>query len=363
VWLAGLTIRAFRNLASLDLEIPPEGAVIIGGNGHGKTNLLEAIYYLVLFRSLRGARDQELVKFGEAGFFLAADRNSGDVGLPLQRITAGYEGTTRRKKVTVGGAQVAKLSEAVGQVLAVPFSPADSGIVTSGPGSRRRYLDILLSVSERGHLARLSAMRLALKQRNAALRRGRGDEARAFDQPFADAAAAIAMARRCWAERWGGRFRELSAELGEPATSEMRHHSQASPGDGAEGWLRLLAASLDRDLHRGATTAGPHRDDLRLTLGERDLRTFGSAGQHRTGAIALRLLEAETLTAAHGTAPVALYDDVFAELDGNRQERLLRLIREVLPGQAMVVAPRDAEVPAGLFDRPRWQITGGVLER
>jgi DNA replication and repair protein RecF len=251
----------------------------------------------------------------------------------------------------------------VGHLLAVPFSPADNAIVASGPGARRRYLDVLLSVSERGYLSHLSQLRLALKQRNAALRRSRPDESRAFDQPLAAAAAAIGQARRCWAERWSHRFTELCAALGESAAVRMRHQSQAAPDDGSDGWTRMLAASLDRDLRRGATTVGPHRDEIRLTLGERDLRTYGSAGQQRTGAIALRLVEAETLREAHGTAPLALYDDVFAELDGERQERLLRLIRDMLPGQAIVVAPREAEVPTGLLDRPRWRIEGGMLER
>jgi DNA replication and repair protein RecF len=106
---------------------------------------------------------------------------------------------------------------------------------------------------------------------------------------------------------------------------------------------------------------GPHRDDLRLSLGGRHLRTFGSAGQQRTAAIALRVLEAETLAAARGRTPIALYDDVFAELDEARQTRLLELIRAVLPGQAIVAAPRDAEVPAALFDRPRWQMREGRI--
>ncbi len=110
------------------------------------------------------------------------------------------------------------------------------------------------------------------------------------------------------------------------------------------------------------TTVGPHRDDLALRLAGRDLRTFGSAGQQRTAAIALRLLEAEALTAARQATPIALYDDVFAELDGDRQSRLLELIRETLPGQAILTAPREAEVPAALLTLPRWKMRGGRLE-
>jgi DNA replication and repair protein RecF len=111
------------------------------------------------------------------------------------------------------------------------------------------------------------------------------------------------------------------------------------------------------------TTVGPHRDDLVLTLDERDLRTYGSAGQQRTAAIALRLLEAESLKETTEVAPIALYDDVFAELDAGRQARLLGLIREALPGQAIVAAPRESEVPGELLDRDRWRMARGVLDK
>jgi DNA replication and repair protein RecF len=122
-----------------------------------------------------------------------------------------------------------------------------------------------------------------------------------------------------------------------------------------------LAESMDRDVRRGMTTVGPHRDDIELELDGRELRHFGSAGQQRTAAIALRLVEAETLKAARGTDPIALYDDVFAELDDERQARLLTLIERTLPGQAIVTAPREAELPARLLERDRWTITGGQV--
>jgi DNA replication and repair protein RecF len=343
VHLSQLTARNFRNLASLDVDLPPEGVVILGENGHGKTNVLEAVYYLVLFRSLRGAKDRELVRFGEAGFFVA--------GVAGQRITVGYETAGRRKKVTVDRAEVKKLSEAVGLMTAVAFAPADRAIVAAGPAGRRRYLDVLLSLGKPGYLAQLTAMRNALRQRNAALKRGRADEARAFDAPFARAAAHVGAERRQWTVAWSGQYAELCHALGEDGES-----------DSPEELERGLAVTIDRDLRRGMTTTGPHRDDMDLSLNERELRTYGSAGQQRTAAVALRLLEAETLTAARGGAPVALYDDVFAELDAGRQARLLALIQETLPGQAIVTAPRESEVPAALLKRPRWRMVGGRLE-
>lgn len=351
--LTDLTVRNFRNIAGLDITLPADGVVIIGENGQGKTNLLEAIYYLVLFRSLRGAKDRELVRFGEPGFFVA-----GSAGV---RITAGYEVGGKRKKVTADGAVVRQLGTAVGRVAAVPFSPADRGIVAGGPSARRRYLDVVLSLSVPGYLAQLTAARAALRQRNAALRRGQADAARAFDGPFALAGQEIAAARSQWVAQWASRFAEVCEALGERAASRMRYETHGRCTGAGSDLRRLLNDSLDRDLRRGMTTVGPHRDDLRLTLGDHDLRTFGSAGQQRTAAIGLRILEAESLTEATGQPPIAMYDDVFAELDQARQACLLALIQDTLPGQSIITAPRDSEVPAALFRSARWTMIGGKI--
>jgi DNA replication and repair protein RecF len=356
VELASLTVRNFRNLASLDLELPSNGVVIIGDNGQGKTNLLEAVYYLVLFRSLRGAMDRELVRFGEAGFFIAGDASP--------RVTAGYEIHGRRKKVTADGKEIKTLSDAVGLVVAVALSPADRSIVEGGPAGRRRYLNVLLSLSDATYLIALTQLRAAMKQRNAALKRGNASEARAFDRPVAVAGAEVAALRHKWAVGWQSRFAELCKSMGERTAPGMVYSSRHwTPDGGAAGIQEILRLRIERDLRRGTTTVGPHRDDLLLTLGDHDIRRFGSAGQQRTAAIALRLLEAQALNASHHTAPIALFDDVFAELDQDRQERLLSLIRESLPGQAIITAPRDAEVPAALFERPRWRMVGGALAR
>jgi DNA replication and repair protein RecF len=354
VELTHLTVRNFRNLAALEVDLPPRGCVVIGDNAQGKTNLLEAIYYLVLFRSLRGGKDRELVRFGEAGFFVA--------GSGASRVTAGYEVAGRRKKVTVDGQPATKLGDAVGRVLAITFSPADRALVAGGPAERRRYLDILLSLSDRAYLEALTAQRAALRQRNTALRRGRVDTAWAFDQAFARPAAAVTARRLAWVGLQVERFRTVIEELGERDRAAMEYQVRRGGGGDPEDVLAGLAAARDRDARRGMTTVGPHRDELRLTLDGHDARQVGSAGQQRTVALALRLLEAESLTRAHGTAPVALFDDAFAELDVLRQGRLLRLIADTLPGQAIVTAPREAEIPEALLDRPRWRMRGGRLE-
>ncbi len=354
--LSSLTIRNLRNLASIDVEIPGEGVVIIGDNGQGKTNFLEAIYYLVLFRSMRGAKDRELVKFGAAGFFVA--------GTADRRVTAGFEVSGRKKKVTVDGQESKRLADAVGLITAVALAPADRALVEAGPSVRRRFLDVLLSLCKSGYLAKLTELRSAIKQRNAALKMAKREQAQAFDRHVADTAAHVSATRYEWAESVRPRFIELCSALGEKVEPFLEYSSRHWTAEGgADGIAEALRARIERDLRKGMTTVGPHRDDLILTLGGNETRRFGSAGQQRTAATALRLLEAHALADSHNSAPIALFDDAFAELDQDRQERLLTLIKESLPGQAIITAPRDAEVPKALFERPRWYMSGGRLEQ
>jgi DNA replication and repair protein RecF len=196
--LDALTVRDFRNLERADLELPAPGMLLVGENGQGKTNFLEAIYYLQLVRSMRGARDQDLVRFGAAGFHLAA-RVASD---RAREVAIGFERAGKRKRVRLDGAIVERLGEAVGTVPVVMFSPSDVELVAAGPAARRRFLDIMLAVASRGYLRALQRYRAALVRRNAALREaarqhgGRaGAHVEVWDAPLAEHGAVL------WAER------------------------------------------------------------------------------------------------------------------------------------------------------------------
>jgi DNA replication and repair protein RecF len=354
VRLDKLRVRNFRNIVSLDCDFPPEGVVLIGENGQGKTSLLEAIFYLVLFRSLRGARDRELVRFGTDGFFVA-----GEVG---QRLQAGYEVVGQRKKVAIDGEPITRLGDALGRFTAVPLAPSDREIVTDGPGERRKFLDVLLSLGDKQYLRRLTELKAVLRQRNSALRMGKGDEAAAFDGPFATAAEYVTRTRREWVEDWRGRYSELCTALGERPGSTIEYSPRRDSPETLEIIREELAVTLDRDISTGSTGYGPHRHDIRILLDGKDLRHYGSGGQQRTAAIALRMLEAEVLTERTGERPVTMYDDIFAELDARRQGYLLDMIQGLNESQVIVTAPRESEVPKGMFDRPRWTINGGKIE-
>jgi DNA replication and repair protein RecF len=337
--------RGFRNLAGLDLALPPAGAVFLGPNGHGKTNLLELLYYPVLFRSLRGARDTELVRFGDPAFFLRLTVAGG--AQPDTTIEVGFAHEGRRKRVAVDGSQTDRVTDALGTWLAVAFQPADLGLVSGGAAERRRYLDRVLSLADTGYLRALREYRAALEQRNAALRLRQGDLAWAFDGPLARAGAQLVRRRLAWVTEYAPRWAAACEDLGEPIEVALRYRGRTELAE-AEAWTAGLRAHRNRDLAQGATTVGPHRDDLILLLGGVPLRAAGSTGQQRTAAVALKLCERDTIRTERRTSPALLLDDVFAELDRDRQNRLAARLGLHEPQQVFVTAPRRDELPPGL---------------
>lgn len=376
--LRTLRTRDFRNLARLDLSVPDDGMVVIGENGQGKSNLLEAVYYLNLLRSARGARDQDVVRFGAEGFHVSASVE-GDRG---HELAVGFVKGGRRKRVTIDGAAPVRLSDALGGLPSVMFAPGDVELIAGAPVARRRYLDVMLALSSRPYLAALQRYRAALAHRNAALRDAARAHAHAppeaiavWEEPLAEHGALLWHERLVWVARVADRFAARCAAIGEIAPVRMRYVSAvsgiasgASLGEMREVLVRAFAERRAHDLRRGATHVGPHRDDLAITVAgtegtHRELRTFGSAGQQRTAAIVLRMLEAETLRESRGRDPLFLLDDPFAELDARRTGRIMSILESDGMGQTLLVVPRETDIPDGLSRLRRWRIADGTICR
>lgn len=372
--ICSLSIRDFRNLERVELEAPAAGLVLVGENGQGKTNLLEAVYYLQLMRSVRGARDIDVVRFGTAGFHLGANV----VSDRASEIGVGFERAGKRKRVRLDGSVCERLSDAVGAVPAVMFSPADLELIAGSPTARRRYLDIMLAVTSRGYLRALQRYRAALVRRNAALReaarRGIMDPAgiEVWEHTLAEEGAILWRERRAWVAGVNDRLTALCRGIGEAGAVAIRYASGVPEAsqlpDERESLARTLEAQRGADVRFGLTRHGPHRDDLVVTLAGPDgvpheLRVFGSAGQQRTAAIALRLLEAETLRDRRGGAPVVLLDDPFAELDVRRTQRIVDVLANSGLGQTMLAVPRESDIPSGMPRLERFEIAAGVLRQ
>ena len=363
VWLESISVRDFRNLEKIDLLLPAEGIAIVGDNGHGKTNFLEAVYYLQILRSIRDARDQDLTRFDAAGFHIAAIAHT-----PREhQISVGFDRPTRRKKATIDGASPRRLADALGALPSVMFSPRDLALVGGPPSERRHYLDLVLALTSKRYLNALQNYRANLLRRNAALRnatrRGANDTQVAVWEPaLAEHGTVLIEARAKWVDDCATEFARISAEIGEHGPAAMRY---VSPFADSEARHDVLLAAFEEkralDMKRGLTHVGPHRDDLELTLDGRDLRLFGSAGQQRTAAIALRMLEAATLRDHAGAEPILLLDDPFAELDIRRAARILLMLEKRGLGQTILVVPRESDIPPGLMRLDRLLIKDGAI--
>lgn len=366
VWLREIAIRDFRNLAQVELNLPERGFALVGENGQGKTNFLEAIYYMQLLRSVRGATDSELVRFGADGFHIGAHAS-----LDRDRvISVGYEKSGKRKRITVDGVPPAKMSDALGALPSVIFSPRDHELVAGGPVERRRYLDIVLAVTSKSYLAALQTYRATLARRNAVIRdlirrkttRTTQDEIAVWEPALAESAARLSAGRRAWIAQVQDQFAQLCEAVGERSQARMRYVSTiGDAADAAEAWRAALERQRSADLRRGMTQCGPHRDDLEITLDGKDIRIYGSAGQQRTAAIALRMLEAATLRAASGLQPLLLLDDPFAELDVKRSSRILSLLMDQGLGQTILAVPRESDIPSELVKMERRNIADGTI--
>lgn len=369
--LSTLELRHFRNLGVQTLQIPPEGVAVVGDNAQGKSNLLEAIYYLETFRSFRGARDEQLVAFGQdvcrVQGALAADEPDG-AGVV---VAAAFQRKGRKKKVTVDGAEPERMGDALGKLAAVVFSPADVELVSGSPGERRRFLDIVLSLSDPHYLHSLQEFKRVLVRRNAALKaEAPGAVIAAWNPGLIRAGAAVMRIRRAWVRRWCGAFEDYYRLVsgGKGARLEYRpnvHLDGVPDSDLEDGYRDALMETVERERRRGTTVVGPHRDDLRIRLEEGDaaldLREYGSGGQRRTAALALRLVEARTIRETRGQEPIVLLDDVFAELDGGRSERILDLMEKEEVGQVVLTAPKESDVRIRRDALERWSIRDGRI--
>jgi DNA replication and repair protein RecF len=340
--IARVELRDFRNYRHAELA-PAEGlTVITGPNGAGKTNLLEAVYFGLTARSFRTARDRDVVRHG-APAARVEQRAVAEDGAHL--LEAAFEpGERKRFRVDgvgadAGGATVPRPSVAV-------FAPDRLSLVKGVPAHRRSHLDGFVAAlwPARGE-SRIVYSR-ALGQRNALIGRIRRGMARLADLEPWDAqlarwGVALRHDRSAAVELIAPRFAARAGDLGLSGLAAVRYRSR-SPAADADALATELRERRAHDVERGFTTHGPHRDDLSLELDGRALRSFGSQGQQRLGLLALLFAERDLL-AENGRPPLMLLDDVTSELDGERRERLVGLLRD--RGQALVSATDPDHVP------------------
>jgi len=305
---------------------------VVGENGAGKTNLLEALHVGTQGFSPRTRAESQLIRFGETGASLSLQVLKEDVRHRV-RITM-PAGTA--KVAELDGARLPSAEALRRELSALVFTPDRLAVVKAGPAARRAYFDRVLARLRPARAGLPQDYAAALAQRNAALRRVQlGLSARAALEPWTEQVAAIGAElvaeRRETLARLEPRFAERAAELG------LAGGTLAYDGDAPT--LDALRARLDADVVRGSTGLGPHLDDIRIAAGGRDLRSFGSQGEQRLALLALLLGEAELLR----PEPLLLLDDVLSELDGRRRSALAERIASM--GQTVVTATQRSALP------------------
>ena len=356
--LKRLQLRNHRNYAHLDLVPGPGVNVFIGANGQGKTNLLEAVAMLALSSSPRARRDIELVGPVGPGARIEADVEAHGRRLEVT-LSLTVEGDRVRRVIEVDGARRRGV-DLPGHFRVTLFWPDDLGLVKVGPELRRRFLNQMLVQIEPGYARALAGLRRVLEQRNSQLKRiAAGEEGAdvlaAWNQELVAYGTEIANARAKAVNELRPYAARSHAEI---ADGERQEIAYLGPPEDMEA---AVQKSLTEDLRRGSTTVGPHHDDLAISLGGRDARSYASQGQQRTAVVSLKLAEAELVARRTGERPLLLLDDVLSELDGERRGALLRKVAG--EGQVIITSAEAGPFPPDLMTRARvWTVTAGEIE-
>jgi DNA replication and repair protein RecF len=328
--LLSLQLQHFRNLRRVALQPGAHATVAVGQNGQGKTNLLEALYFLCTLRPLRAGRLSELVQFGQGGA-----RVTGRFLLKGAEREISVEVAEGTRQAFVDGKKAASLEDYFGGVSVVAFTPDDLEVVKGSPESRRLFLDRAVFNRFPAYLRESRAYARALKSRNRLLKeRAREDVREAFDLALAQAGARLWARRRALMDELAPRALAAFGAIGRtplpaaytysPAALREELEFQTAGEDAlADALAGLLRARAPRDLERGFTSVGPHADDLGISLGGRSARAYASQGQQRALVLGWKVAEIENLETHTGVKPMLLLDDVSSELDPERNAYLM----------------------------------------
>ncbi len=358
-------VRDFRSYTRAEAVLGGSLSVVYGPNGAGKSNLLEAVYYGCTGRSPRTRNERELVRFGAEAARVTVQLLDGDEPHELAVGFGAAAGAAQpAKRMSADGAPVERVLDLGFRPLVSVFLPDRLELVKGPPALRRSHMDQLVAALWPARAADRGEYSRALAQRNALLggiRAGRASRASmgAWDQELARAGLRVREHRQRAVDLLADVFAERARGLGVPGEVSLRYRPRATVAD-AEEYVRELAERLERDLERGFTGYGPHRDELAVLRDGRELRVYGSQGEQRLALLALLLAERAVLAEERGQIPLMLLDDVMSELDAERREMLAGELRS--GGQSVIATTDLGHVPgAGDTAVARLRISPGAV--
>lgn len=331
--LKRLELTNFKNIEKCSLDFSDNLNCLLGDNGMGKSNLLDAIYYLSFCKSFTGIADSMLINRDEDFAMIAARYERAgadeDLSVGMQR--------GRRRSFKRSGKEYKRLSEHIGKFPLVLVSPADMALVDGAGEERRRFMDMVISQTDARYLDALIRYNRALDQRNHLLREGSSDQGlyAAIEISMDMAASYICDARRAWVVSLSEIFDRYYTAIGESTEHPaLTYHSHmAEPGVTLSD---LLDERRSRDAILKYTSAGPHRDDIDMQLSGMPVRRTASQGQAKTYTLALRLAQYEFLRQRVQMSPLLLLDDIFDKLDARRVERIIHVVSAEISGQIFI---------------------------
>ncbi len=371
--LTALELIDFRSYARAMISFEPGVNLIVGANGQGKTNLLEAIGLLSVGRSIRGANDADMVKWdAETALIDGQIAENGGTQLTM-RLRPG-----QAKDVSIDGAPLATLSELVGMLRTVHMTPDTIDQGFRSPSGRRRMLDMLISQVDRAYLDALKRHRQVVTNVNALCKRigddpssAREAEIEVWERQLAEVAVEIGRRRAATVEALNTAAQTRYAALFDDAQLELRLRpslpfetesdgERVSDADRVDTAARVLAAGRDRAVRSGFVTRGAHRDRLEVLINGRDIESHASQGQIKGAYYAWKLAEGDVIASETGHEPVWLVDDPFSEMDRERALSLLDAFRE--RGQVLLTTARDEDLGLDRFGFATWRVHNGTLE-
>ncbi len=332
MYLESLELKNFRNYEEESFKFGSGLNLLVGSNAQGKTNCVEAVFFLCTGFSPRASMERQLIRYGEESACIKGISVS-DFGWTSVEIELCKN---KKKTIRVNGAPVLKVGELFGNINSVFFNPDELKLIKEAPGDRRRFMDLALSQMYKSYFYSLVRYNKILAQRNNLLKEESEEVVLqtlpVWDRQLCENASKIIFRRNEFIKVLSPFAKEAHFYLTGGAedldiTAEYRY--EGSENEIAAQLYEALKESLDKDMRLKFTNVGPHRDDLKIKINGEDVKTYGSQGQKRTAALSIKLAETEILKAHSGEYPILILDDVLSELDRERQKKLLKRIEGI----------------------------------
>ena len=326
MWIKKIKINNFRNYKNQEINLEKNINIFYGENAQGKTNIIEAIFLSSMGKSFRAKKDKEMIMLGEENSSIELEYEKTDRDGKI-KIELG-----NKKIVYINGIKIKKLSELLGKINVVIFTPDDINILKGGPQNRRRFLDIMISQLRPNYMYNLNLYLKTLEQRNNYLRQIKEENKNEnmldiWDEELSNYAINIYNYRKEFIEKIKNKIKNIHSEItNNKEEIEIEYLSECIS---KEKYLELLKQRRKLDIIKGYTTKGIHRDDFNIYINKKELGIYGSQGQHRTAILSLKLSELNIVKDEIDESPILLLDDFMSELDEKRRKNFLEKINDV----------------------------------